>query len=897
VRRAAIARIMDAAVVVDLARTDPDPGVREEARAALVSLALEGPDEAAALQALAALEDPRLLLQIARQAVHESASRAALSRLGDLKALASVARHGRHAAVRLEALARVVEFPEAAGAVRDEIVATALKSPHDDAALSALEHMTGSERFAAAGGAAAPGPAAPAAADPAGPPGSDVLDTVAQHGKSRAAVRRARAILHERQEAASGAQTHPKTDRRAQLRLCEKAEALGRSGECEPLAAEIAAAQDAWTDLVPNVDDDLDERFQAAMPKARERLRSNLAGREERRRRDELLRAGRDKHIAPRLQILDTVESCRGENTPRLLEDASWEWGRLGPLDGLRPDDPVESEVLAEARGLDTRFDAARAACQTRFEAWQQEQAQHRIEEAEEAARLEKQRRKDELAREKRDHLARLQKLCERAERLLKSGALSLKRAEPALREVRAALDAMPPLPSRRDHEALLDRLKAIRAALAPKAQELREAEKWMRWANTNVQEELCARAEALREIADPEEAARRLPDLLERWKTASVAEPDRAQALWQRFKTATEDVRARLDVLLAQNSEKKRALCEEAEALSASTDWIKTAEAIKALQAGWKTIGAAARGQEKALWERFRKACDEFFTRRDQDRSHRKEEWAKNLEAREALIARAEALADSTDWKTVAAELKRLQAEWKTIGPARPNRTQALWQRFRAACDRFFERYKRRDQIDREMIVAAREAICAGLEALLKDAAAPAGLIQKIEAAWDCWQKSPPLPAEHARPLDERFQRALDGLIVACPDMVRGTPFDAGANRGRMEELCARLERLLPGGGPASEDALSPVTRLATMWREALASNTIGGKVAEEAKQRAAAEEVKKARAAWQRIGYVHEDDRRTLSARFELACRRLGPQGERPAAPSRRPAASGKR
>lgn len=897
VRRAAIAQIMDAAVVVDLARTDPDPGVREEARAALVSLALEGPDEAAALQALAALEDPRLLLQIARQAVHESASRAALSRLGDLRALASVARHGRHAAVRLEALARVVEFPEAAATVRDEIITTALKSPHDDAALSALEHLTGSERFAAAGGAAAPGPAASAAADPAGPPGSDVLDTVAQHGKSRAAVRRARAILHERQEAASGAQTRPKTDRRAQLRLCEKAEALERSGECEPLAAEIAAAQDAWTDLVPNVDDDLDERFQAAMPKARERLRRNLAGREERRRRDELLLAGRDKHIAPRLQILETVESCRGENTPRLLEDASWEWGRLGPLDGLRPDDPVESEVLTEARGLETRFDAARAACQTRFEAWQQEQARHRIEEAEEAARLEKQRRKDELAREKRDHLARLQKLCERAERLLKSGALSLKRAEPALREVRAALDAMPPLPSRREHEALLDRLKAIRAALAPRAQELREAEKWMRWANTNVQEELCVRAEALREIADPEDAARRLPDLLERWKTASVAEPDRAQALWQRFKTATEDVRARLDALLAQNSEKKRGLCDEAEALSASTDWIKTAEAIKALQAGWKTIGAATRGQEKALWERFRKACDEFFTRRDQDRSHRKEEWAKNLEAREALIARAEALADSTDWKTVAAELKRLQAEWKTIGPARPNRSQVLWQRFRAACDRFFERYKRRDQIDREMIVAAREAICSGLETLLKDAAAPAGLMQKIEAAWDRWQKSPPLPAEHARPLGERFQRALDGLIVACPDVVRGTPFDAGANRSRMEELCARLERLLPGGGPASEDALSPVTRLATMWREALASNTIGGKVAEEAKQRAAAEEVKKARAAWQRIGYVHEDDRRTLSARFELACRRLGPQGERPAAPSRRPAASGKR
>ena len=68
----------------------------------------------------------------------------------------------------------------------------------------------------------------------------------------------------------------PKTDRRAQLRLCEAAESLGRSSECEPLAAHITAAQDAWTDLVPNVDDDLDERFQTAIGAARECLRLNL---------------------------------------------------------------------------------------------------------------------------------------------------------------------------------------------------------------------------------------------------------------------------------------------------------------------------------------------------------------------------------------------------------------------------------------------------------------------------------------------------------------------------------------------------------------------------------------------------------------------------------------------
>jgi TPP-dependent trihydroxycyclohexane-1,2-dione (THcHDO) dehydratase len=117
------------------------------------------------------------------------------------------------------------------------------------------------------------------------------------------------------------------------------------------------------------------------------------------------------------------------------------------------------------------------------------------------------------------------------------------------------------------------------------------EGEKWKRWANTNVQEELCARAEALLLIEDAEGAARRLPDLMERWKTASEAEPDRSQALWQRFKVAADQVRARQDSLHAGNAEKKAALCDRAEALAGSTDWMGSAEGIKALQAEWKTV------------------------------------------------------------------------------------------------------------------------------------------------------------------------------------------------------------------------------------------------------------------------------------------------------------------
>ena len=94
------------------------------------------------------------------------------------------------------------------------------------------------------------------------------------------------------------------------------------------------------------------------------------------------------------------------------------------------------------------------------------------------------------------------------------------------------------------------------------------------------------------------------------------------------------------------------------------------------------------SRGQEKAIWERFRAACDKFFTRRHADLAERKTMWAENLAKKEALCVKVEALPDSTDWEPTPREIKRLQAEWKTIGPVKKTRSEAMWQRFRGACD-----------------------------------------------------------------------------------------------------------------------------------------------------------------------------------------------------------------
>ena len=136
------------------------------------------------------------------------------------------------------------------------------------------------------------------------------------------------------------------------------------------------------------------------------------------------------------------------------------------------------------------------------------------------------------------------------------------------------------------------------------------------------------------------------------------------------------------------ENLKKKEALVARAESMAESTDWVKTADAMKTLQAEWKAIGPVTRGNEKAVWERFRASCDKFFTRRQDDLKQRKQDWTENLKRKEALVAEAKQLSESTEWEQAASRIKKLQVDWKTIGPVKKSKSDAIWNEFRAACD-----------------------------------------------------------------------------------------------------------------------------------------------------------------------------------------------------------------
>ena len=829
VRRAAVKRLGDAATLAQCVQADPDEGVRNEAMELLLGMAVNGQEGASALAALEALKESRHLVAAAREARLAEVRQAAMGRLTDARSLASLARKSEHPAVRLQALQSIEDTTV--------LLDLALKSEHRDVALAALERVADDSS----------------------------LEAVIERGRNKAAVRRARAILDERRPPAAVAPAPALDDTETETEVPEvpaeetavapeapaveapapqaaEREALCRRVEQlrgEQVPEQLAGLRASWAGLEPwdaPGADALSQRFDQAVAAAEERAAAWTVVLEKRTRLD---------------AIASEIETSADSEEPHAAR---------GHLNALRP----EWTSLADAATpeLEQRRQRAEARLAEREARSREEDAKHRAE----------------------NH-ARLLALAERLEKLAAQEGLTLRDAEQGLRDAKAAIEEPGAVPGRKERDAIVERLRHARSAIFPRAQELREADEWTRWSNLPKQEELCREVEALSAEANLDRAAHKLRDLDERWKAVRQAPKEEGEALWRRFKAARDPIFARCQAHFAarsaqeaENLKKKVALCEQAEALSASTDWIKTADALKKLQAEWKQVGPVSRKKSQAIWTRFRTACDAFFTRRQEDLGKRKDEWAQNLAKKEELCAKAEALAQSTDWEASAAEIKRLQAEWKTIGAVRRNKSEAIWNRFRAAADAFFERYKKRDSLDRATQSADREKVVAELEALQAAAEPPEDLAAQVAAILAKWRQGPGAGRDAERALADRLAAARNAIVAAHPDRFRGTDLDPEANRARMEKLVAKVEALAPAL-PAVDSAQSLAERL----REALATNTIAGRGEVENRVKAQIAEVEQAQAAWKRLGPVPGQAGRELERRFDAAARRVLDQRKR--------------
>jgi hypothetical protein len=295
---------------------------------------------------------------------------------------------------------------------------------------------------------------------------------------------------------------------------------------------------------------------------------------------------------------------------------------------------------------------------------------------------------------------------------------------------------------------------------------------------NFGLKTKLCEAAEKLAEEPDVISAFHQLQKLHAEYREIGPVAKEQREEIWNRFKAAStiinkrhqqhfEDVRAKEEENLARKTE----LCEKVEAIAAqenkgSGDWEKHTKEIIDIQAEWKTIGFAPQKMNVKIFERFRAACDDFFGRKATYFKTLKDTFKDNAEKKRALIEKAKALQDSTDWKATGDKLIALQKEWKTIGMVPKKLGDQLWEEFLGACNKFFDARNaagagQRGE-ERENLEKKREVI-----EKLKAAAEEAGenIQETVQKLVEEYQAIGHVPFKEKDKLYEEYHAVLDKL------------------------------------------------------------------------------------------------------------------------------------
>lgn len=299
---------------------------------------------------------------------------------------------------------------------------------------------------------------------------------------------------------------------------------------------------------------------------------------------------------------------------------------------------------------------------------------------------------------------------------------------------------------------------------------------------NLEVKTRLCEAAERLAEETDVVSAFHQLQKLHEEYRETGPVAKELREEIWTRFKTASSVVNKRhqqhfeeLKRNENENLEKKTALCEAVESieydkLTTYTHWNEQTQKIIELQEQWKTIGFAPQKMNTKIFERFRAACDTFFSHKAEFFRGMKDNLAINLEKKIALCEQAEALQDSTDWKATADKLAALQREWKTIGPVAKKHSDVVWKRFIAACDAFFEKRKASGATQRSeehKNLAKKKEIIAALASIDPEKATEADAAKMHELIRE-WNSVGHVPYRDKDKVYKQYKELIDRLFDA---------------------------------------------------------------------------------------------------------------------------------
>jgi len=327
---------------------------------------------------------------------------------------------------------------------------------------------------------------------------------------------------------------------------------------------------------------------------------------------------------------------------------------------------------------------------------------------------------------------------------------------------------------------------------------------------NLEQKQQLCEEAEALDEETDIVTAFRKLQELHNKWREIGPVAKELREELWARFKAASSAINKKYQTFFEdrkskekENADAKTELCEKIEQITTDNlktyaQWDEVTKQIIALQEDWKKLGYASRKANAALFARFRKSCDDFFAKKAEFYKTMKDELSSNLAKKIDLCERAEALMDSTEWKEATDKFVEMQKEWKTIGPVVKKHSDAVWKRFIAACDHFFEQKKKQNvnvhAVEHDNLKAKKEVI-ATLKATIEEAAEDAA--QTVRNLMDRWQEIGHVPfkekdkiyAQYRELVDKAFETLnMRGSRSSGEGSSRGPRQSSGSDRGLSE-------------------------------------------------------------------------------------------------------------
>lgn len=295
---------------------------------------------------------------------------------------------------------------------------------------------------------------------------------------------------------------------------------------------------------------------------------------------------------------------------------------------------------------------------------------------------------------------------------------------------------------------------------------------------NLEIKTHLCEAAEKLAEVEDPVSAFHQLQKLHQEYRETGPVAKELRDEIWKRFKDASTVINKRhqdhFEAIKAKEEEnlaKKTELCQKVEALEFDglktyAQWEEMTKQVLAVQAEWKTVGFTPRKVNAEIFERFRMACDRFFQAKTAYFKANREKLNANLTAKNALIEKAEALKDSTDWGATTNKFVELQKEWKAIGPVAHKVSDAIWKRFNDACNHFFEQKNAANAGQRkeeEANLELKKGVIAELEKLVENAGDD--LLKSVRELQARWNEIGHVPYSKKEKMYRRYRELCDKI------------------------------------------------------------------------------------------------------------------------------------